>query len=190
LKLLQDRILKEGKVFPGNILKVDSFLNHQLDPNFIKEIGAELARRFSDQKITKIVTIEASGIAVAIMTGLELNVPVIFAKKHKSANMGSGIFNTTVKSYTRNTEFVVSLSKEYLNADDKVLIIDDFLAVGQAALGLVDIVRQSGASLTGIGIVIEKGFMDGGKLLRQQGIRVESLSVIKSFQDNQVIFED
>lgn len=189
MELLRERIIKEGRILPGNIIKVDSFLNHQMDPRFIREIGKEFSNRFKDKNITKVITIEASGIAVAIMVGLELGVPVVFAKKQKAGNMGDSIYYSTVKSYTKGTEWNIAVSKDYLNENDRVVIIDDFLAMGQAALGLVDIIEQSGAALIAVGIVIEKGFQEGGKLLREKGIPVESLAIIKTIHDGEIIFE-
>lgn len=189
MELLKNRILKDGKIFPGSIVKVDSFLNHQMDPVFMHELGKEFKRRFADIKPTKIITVEASGIGVALMVGLEFEIPVIFAKKQKTANMSTDAYLSNVKSYTRGTESVIAVSKEYLNSEDRAIIIDDFLAMGQAVLGLIDIVKQSGAYLGGVGIVIEKGFQDGGKQLRQQGIRLESLAIIKSIQDGKIVFD-
>lgn len=181
--------MKEGKVLPGNIVKVDSFLNHQLDPRVIREIGREFSYRFKDRGVTKVVTIESSGIAVAIMTGLELNVPVVFAKKQKTSNIGADAYHSTVKSYTRGTTSSIMVSKEYITNRDRILIVDDFLAMGQAVQGLADIIKQGGASLVGAGIVIEKGFQDGGKILRSQGIHIESLAVIKSIEEGKIIFD-
>jgi len=160
-----------------------------MDPRFIREIGKEFSDRFRDKNITKVITIEASGIAVAIMAGLEMGVPVVFAKKQKAGNMGDSIYYSTVKSYTKGTEWNIAISKDYLNENDRVVIIDDFLAMGQAALGLVDIIKQSGAALIAVGIVIEKGFQEGGKLLREKGIPVESLAIIKTIRDGEIVFE-
>lgn len=190
MKLLQDRIIKEGTILPGDIVKVDSFLNHQIDPILLRELGKELTIRFANQGVTMILTIEASGIAIALMTGLELNVPVVFAKKVKSSNISSTFYSTTVYSYTKNIEYGIYVSKDYLSKNDRVLIIDDFLATGHAVLGLINIVRQSYAGLVGVGIAIEKGFQGGGKLLREQGIRVESLANIKALQNGQIIFNN
>ncbi|MGE5474283.1 MAG: xanthine phosphoribosyltransferase [Ignavibacteriales bacterium] len=189
MKLLKEKILKGGKVLPGNIIKVDSFLNHQIDPALLKEIGKEFCRRFEDRGVSKVLTVEASGIPAAVMTGLELNVPVIFAKKTKSANISDNVFSSVIKSYTKGNDSTVIVSKEYLTSKDRVLIIDDFLAEGQAVLGLADIIRQSGASLVGAGIVIEKGFQHGGKKLRSHGIHVESLAIINSIEDGKIIFD-
>lgn len=189
MELLKEKILKEGRVLPGNIIKVDSFLNHQIDPLLIKEIGKEFCRRFGDRGVSKVLTIEASGIPVAVMTGLELNVPVVFAKKQKVANISENVFSSTIKSYTKGTDSTVIVSKDYLNDMDRVLIVDDFLAEGQAVLGLSEIIKQSGASLVGAGIVIEKGFQNGYKRLRSLGIHVESLAVIKSIEQGKIVFD-
>lgn len=189
MEILKERILKEGKVFHGNVIKVDSFLNHQIDPVLIKEIGKEFCRRFGDRGVSKVLTIEASGIPVAVMTGLELNVPVVFAKKQKSANICENVFSSTIKSFTKGTASTVIVSKEYLSNKDRVLIVDDFLAEGQAVLGLADIIKQSGASLVGAGIVIEKGFQEGCKRLTSMGIHVESLAVIKSIDEGKISFD-
>ncbi|HBY20376.1 MAG TPA: xanthine phosphoribosyltransferase [Clostridiales bacterium] len=189
MELLKNRIIAEGKVLPGNIVKVDSFLNHQMDPKLLHEIGKEFFQRFNNKGVTKIFTIEASGIAVAIMAGLEMNVPVVFAKKQKSSNIGENMFYSTVKSYTKGLVSNIVVSKDYLNQNDKVVIIDDFLALGQAALGLIDIIHQCGAALVGVGIVIEKGFQDGGKLLREKGIKVESLAIIQSLDNGKIVFK-
>ncbi|MGE5329631.1 MAG: xanthine phosphoribosyltransferase [Deltaproteobacteria bacterium] len=189
MELLKEKILKEGRILSGNIIKVDSFLNHQIDPKLAREIGKEFRRRFEDRGVSKILTIEASGIAAAVMTGLELDVPVVFAKKQKSANISETVFATMVESFTKGTKSTVIVSKDYLNSKDRVLIIDDFLAEGQAVMGLADIVRQSGASLVGAGIVIEKGFQQGSKRLAGMGIHVESLAVIKSIEQGKIIFD-
>lgn len=180
MKLLEDKILKDGRVLEGNILKVDSFLNHQIDVMFMCEIGKEFKRIFADSDITKILTIEASGIGVACLTAQYFGVPVLFAKKSRSSNISSGVYSSSVKSYTHGKTFDVIASKQYLNANDKVLIIDDFLATGNALVGLIDIVEQAGATVAGCGIVIEKAYQDGGKLLRDKGYRVESLAKIVS----------
>lgn len=189
MQLLKDRIQKDGVVLQGNILKVDSFLNHQMDPALMAAIGQEFANRFKGSPITKILTIEASGIAPALFAGYFLNIPVVFAKKSASSNIDASTFAAPVHSYTRGTDNFIRVSSRYLNADDHILIIDDFLAHGEALLGLSDIVRQAGASLAGAGIVIEKGFQDGGRRVRDKGIRVESLAIIKSMVEGHVEFE-
>lgn len=189
MNLLKEKILNEGRVISEDILKVDSFLNHQLDVDFLVEIGHEFARRFKDTDPTRILTVEASGIAVAAMAGLAMNLPVVYAKKKKASTMGGDVYKARVKSFTRNEEYYICVSSAYLTNRDRVLIIDDFLARGNAVLGLLDIVEESGASLEGVGIVIEKGFQEGGKRLREKGVRVESLAIIKSLQDGRIVFE-
>ena len=171
-------------------MKVDSFLNHQLDPMLISEIGKEFHQRFSEERITRILTIETSGIAAALTTGLAFGVPVVFAKKHKSANMSGSCYTSRVYSYTKKAEYEVSVSMEYLGQQDRVLVIDDFLATGNAIRGLTEILRQSGAELAGIGIVIEKSFQNGGRELRESGYRIESLARIRAITDSEVLFDD
>lgn len=188
MQRLKDKIRQEGKVLSDDVLKVDSFLNHQIDPQLMKEIGEEFAKRFHDAGITKILSIESSGIAPATMAGLVLDVPVIFARKRKSLTLSDNLYTAKVYSYTKNETNDISISKEFIHNNDIVLIIDDFLANGQAALGLIDLVEQTGASLAGIGIVIEKGFQSGGKLLRDRGVRVESLANISSLKNGHVEF--
>lgn len=188
MKLLKDRIIKDGIVKPGNILKVDSFLNHQMDIRLINEIGKEFKARFSDCPITKILTIEASGIGIACITAQYFDVPVIFAKKAQSVNLDGEMFTTKVESFTHKKIYDVILSKKFLGPDDHVLLIDDFLANGCALLGLIDIVQKSGAVLEGAGIVIEKGFQHGGEQIRKMGVRVESLAVIDSMTDDSLTF--
>ena len=188
VRLLKEKILKEGKVLSGEVLKVDTFLNHQLDPELMVEIGKEFARRFRNEGITKIVTIESSGIAPSIMAGLELEVPVIFARKKKSLTLQDDLYTSTVYSFTKREENKISVGRKFLNEEDVVLIIDDFLAKGQAAFGLADIVSQANAKVAGIGIVIEKSFQDGGKNLRKKGYRVESLARIQSLEESKVKF--
>lgn len=190
MQALKDKILAEGQVRPGHILKVDSFLNHQMDIAFINEIGKEFKRLFSDRPVTKILTVEASGIGIACITAQYFDVPVVFAKKAQSLNLDGSLYTTKVKSYTHNREYDVILSKKFLSADDHVLIIDDFLANGCAVNGLIDIIECAGATLEGVGIVIEKGFQDGGKELRARGVDVKSLAIVKSMSDDAVEFED
>lgn len=189
VKLLREKILQEGKVVDNNVLKVDCFLNHQLDPQMIQAIGNEFARRFADEGITRILTIESSGIAVAIMAGLALGVPVVFARKKKPVTLEEQVYHSEVYSFTKKEHTNIFVSNDFIEQTDRVLIIDDFLARGQAALGLIDIVCQSGASLAGIGIVIEKGFQEGGRMLREKGIRLESLAIIKSMSCEGIIFD-
>lgn len=188
MQLLEERIRKDGIVKPGNILKVDSFLNHQMDIPFINELGKEFKRRFADAPITKILTIEASGIGIACLVAQHFNVPVVFAKKAQSLNLDGEMYCTKVQSFTHKRVYDVILSKKFLSAEDHVLIIDDFLANGCALQGLMEIVKESGAVLEGAGIVIEKGFQNGGDSLRDQGIRVESLAIVDSMTDNSVSF--
>ncbi|HIX28863.1 MAG TPA: xanthine phosphoribosyltransferase [Candidatus Blautia stercoravium] len=190
MQLLKERILKDGIVKPGNILKVDSFLNHQMDIPLINEIGKEFKRIYADAPVTKILTIEASGIGIACIAAQYFNVPVVFAKKAQSLNLDGEMYCTKIESFTHKKVYDVILSKKFLNADDHVLIIDDFLANGCALNGLIEIVHNSGAVLEGTGIVIEKGFQHGGDLLREKGIRVESLAIIDSMTDNSLIFRE
>ncbi|WP_449355618.1 xanthine phosphoribosyltransferase [Virgibacillus natechei] len=186
---LKQKILTEGKVLSDSVIKVDGFLNHQVDPAFMQSMGEEFSRRFRGCGITKVLTLESSGIAPAVMTGLCLGVPVIFARKRKSLTLHEQLYSAEVYSYTKQESSEISVSKDYIEANDKVLIIDDILANGQAALGMVDIVNQVGATLEGIGIVIEKGFQEGGEVLRKRGIHVETLAAIASLADGQVTFQ-
>lgn len=179
MHILKDRILKDGVVLQGNILKVGSFLNHQMDIALFNEIGREFARRFAGVPVTRILTIEASGIGIACITAQYFNVPVVFAKKNRTRNLSDDVYATEVKSYTHNTSYDVIVAKDFIRKGDSVLLIDDFLANGCALEGLVDIVEQAHASVAGAGIVIEKGFQDGGSRLRARGIRLESLAVIE-----------
>ncbi|AIY04202.1 xanthine phosphoribosyltransferase [Planococcus sp. PAMC 21323] len=188
MKKLQDKILSDGKVLSESVLKVDSFLNHQIDPPLMQAIGEEFALRFKGNGITRILTLESSGIAPAMMTGLVLGVPAVFARKRKSLTLVDHMYTANVHSFTKNETNEISVSKDFIKKEDVVLVMDDFLANGQAALGLLDIVKQSGATLAGIGIVIEKGFQPGGDLLREQGIRVETLAHIASLENGQVTF--
>lgn len=177
MKQLKERILRDGRCFPGGILKVDNFINHQMDPALMREMSKELARRFAGHQINKVMTIEASGIAPAIMVGDLLNVPVLFAKKKVPSTM-ENMLTTEVFSFTKNKSYSVCISKDYLNENDRVLFIDDFLANGNAALGIIDLINQAGATLEGMGFLIEKGFQSGGEGLRSRGIHVESLAII------------
>ena len=185
---LEEKILKEGKVLPGNILKVGSFLNHQLDADFIMEMGREIARLFANEKVTKILTIETSGIPIAFAAGAAMHIPVVFAKKHKSSNVSGDVYKTVVHSYTHGTDYTVVVESDYLSDKDNVLIVDDFLANGKALKGLLDIVAQAGASSAGAVCAIEKGFQHGGDELRADGIRVESLAIIDSMDDGKIVF--
>ena len=183
MKLLEERISKDGVVKKGNVLKVDSFLNHQLDIKLYNEMGKEFKKLFADKNITKILTIEASGIGIAAITAQYFDVPVVFAKKSQSINLDGSTYNTKIQSFTHNRVYDVIVSKKYLSSDDHVLIIDDFLANGCAVNGLIEIIESSGASIEGIGIAIEKGFQDGGKSLRERGYQVESLAIVESMND-------
>jgi xanthine phosphoribosyltransferase len=189
MELLIEKIKNEGIVLSSSVLKVDSFLNHQIDPQLMAEIGKEFASRFEDCGITKILTIESSGIAPAVMTGLQLNVPVVFARKRKSLTLVNNLYTASVYSFTKEETSEISVSNQYISESDKVLIIDDFLANGQAALGLAEIASKAKAKIAGIGIVIEKGFQDGGSLLREKGYRVESLATISALENGTVSFE-
>jgi xanthine phosphoribosyltransferase len=190
MKELNDKIRKYGTVLPGNVLKVDAFLNHQVDPELMLHVGQEFAKKFANEGITKVWTVESSGIAPAVMTGLAMKVPVIFARKHKSLTLNSNMYVADVYSYTKKTTNRISISKKYVAPGDKILMIDDFLANGQAVEGMLEIADQAGVQVAGAGIVIEKSFQPGGKELRDRGIRVESLARIKSLADNQIEFEE
>ncbi|MET3196853.1 xanthine phosphoribosyltransferase [Bacillus sp. OAE603] len=188
MKLLIDKIEAEGTVLANDVLKVDAFLNHQMDPFLMKKMGEEFARLFSSENITKVVTIESSGIGPGLMTALALQVPLVFARKKKSITMQQDVYTAKVYSFTKKEENEISISHKWLEAGDRVLIIDDFLANGQAALGLLSIVEEAKAEAVGFGIVIEKSFQEGGNLLRERGYRVESLARIQSLKDNKVTF--
>lgn len=190
MQILKDRILKDGKVKPGNVLKVDSFLNHQMDIDLLEKIGDEFKKRFAESKINKILTIEASGIGIACMAARSFNVPMVFAKKNQTKNIAGEVYTSRVQSYTHGRVYDIIVSKEFLGKDDRVLIIDDFLANGCALDGLLDIVNKSGATVEGIGIVIEKYFQGGGDRIRSQGVRVESLAKIKSMTDDSLEFTE
>ena len=185
---LEQKILAEGIVLSEEVLKVDSFLNHQIDPVMMQLIGQEFARLFKDAGITKIITIEASGIAPAVMAGLELGVPIIFARKYQSLTLKDDLYRSKVFSFTKQTESTIAISNKHISSTDKVLVIDDFLANGQAALGLADLIHQANAEVVGIGIVIEKSFQPGRDLLLEKGYRVESLARVKSLANGTVEF--
>lgn len=189
MELIKERILKDGLVKPGNVLKVDSFLNHQMNIDLINEIGKEFRRRFPSDKITKILTIEASGIGIACIAAQYFNVPVVFAKKSQSINLDGDIYSTKVESFTHKKVYDVILSKKFLDSNDHVLVIDDFLANGCALMGLIDLIHKAGATIEGAGIVIEKGFQQGGAMIREKGIHLESLAIIKSMTDTSLEFE-
>lgn len=188
MKILEDRIRQDGTVLTGNVLKVDNFLNHQVDPQLMNELGQEFARRFQDAHITKILTVESSGIAPAVMAGLHLNVPVIFARKHKSLTLTDNLYTAKVYSYTKQVTNEISIDRRFLAADDRVLIIDDFLANGQAVQGLLDIAKTAQITVAGVGIVIEKRFQKGHQMVTDAGIQLEALASIASFEAGQVIF--
>ncbi len=191
MRLLEDRIRKDGIIGEGNVLKVDSFLNHQMDIGLINELAAEFHRLYKESGVTKILTIEASGIGIACLTAQYFGVPMVFAKKSKTKNIAGDIYTAKVESFTHGTVYDVMVSKKFLNDSDRVLIIDDFLANGQALLGLTKIVEDAGAKTVGCGIVIEKAFQDGGKIIRDKGIRVESLARIKEMSvENGAVFYD
>lgn len=189
MDMLIKKIKSEGIVLSSSVLKVDSFLNHQIDPQLMHEVGREFADRFSSSGITKILTIESSGIAPAVMAGLHLNVPVVFARKRKSLTLINDLITASVYSFTKEETSEISVSKKYLSEEDNLLIIDDFLANGQAALGLAEIAQKAGSAVAGIGIVIEKGFQKGGQQLRDKGFRVESLAIIDSLENGIISFE-
>lgn len=190
MQLLKDKIRSEAKIIDNRIVKVDNFLNHQLDIRLFNEIGKEFKRRFSGEEITKIVTLETSGIAIASITAQYFNfVPVVFAKKHAGINMNQDVYKAKVYSFTKNQEYTIKISKEFLSSNDKVLIIDDFLASGSALMGLVSLLSQSGAKVSGAGIVIEKSFQEGRKQIQSTGIHLESLAIIDSIRDGQVFFK-
>ncbi len=188
MELLENKIIKSGSVLPGNVLKVDSFLNHQIDVNLIYELGAEWKRLYADEKITKIMTIEASGIGIACIAAMHFNVPVVFAKKSKSSNIGNDFYSTPVVSYTHGNTYEVIVSKRYISPDDRVLIIDDFLANGSALRALITIAEKAGATVVGAGVAIEKAYQQGGDNLRDLGYRIESLARIKSMDNGKIEF--
>lgn len=187
MKLLEEKIVKDGKVFEGNILKVDSFVNHQIDVKFMNEIGKEFKRLYKDKEITKILTIEASGIGIACIVAQYFDVPVVFAKKSKTVNIAGDVYTSKVESFTHKRVYDIIVSKEFLHPDDKVLIIDDFLAQGSALCGLIKLIKDANAEVVGAGIVIEKAYQDGGKLVRDMGVQVESLARIKSMSPDGTI---
>ncbi len=184
MKAMEERILTDGNVRAGNILKVDAFLNHQMDVAFLDKVGEEFYHLYKDEGITKIITIEASGIAIACMAARYFDVPVVFAKKAKSRNLDGDLYTSKVVSFTYGKEYTITLAQKFLGADDRVLIIDDFLADGKAMDGLVDICTQAGAAIAGCGICIEKGFQPGGARLRGQGLRIESLAIVDEMTDD------
>lgn len=190
MKLLENKILNEGEIYEGSILKVDCFLNHQIDIPFMKEIGREFHRLFNNDGVNKILTIEASGIAIGSMVAQEFGCPLLFAKKTKTKNIAGDILTTPVESFTHGTTYDIMISKRFLGKEDRVLIVDDFLAVGNALNGLIALVQKSGAQLVGCGTVIEKGYQHGGDKLREQGYRVESLAIIENMnhETGEIVF--
>lgn len=191
MKLLEDRIQKDGTVKPGQVLKVDAFLNHQMDVELFNEMGKEFKRLFGHKEINKILTIEASGIGLACIVAQHFNVPVVFAKKAKSINLDGEMYTTKIQSFTHKRVYDVIVSKKFLSKEDKVLIIDDFLANGCAVAGLAELVASSGATIQGVGIAIEKGFQQGGKILREKGLHVESLAIVERMNEEtgEIIFK-
>ena len=188
MKLLEEKITAEGKVLPGNILKVDGFLNHRIDVAFVTQLGEELARRFKGSGVNKVLTIEASGIAVATAAAFYLDVPLVFAKKHKSDNISDNVYSAGAHSFTHGNDYTAVVSKEYLSAGDVVLIVDDFLAQGSALSCMINIVEQAGATVAGCASIIEKGYQGGGDQLRAKGIRVESLAIIESMEAGNIVY--
>ena len=192
MQLLKDRIRKDGKIKEGNVLKVDSFLNHQMDVKLFQEIGKESKRRFEGEEITKILTIEASGIGIACVAAEVFDVPVVFAKKTQTKNIAGDVYTTKVESFTHGRVYDIIVSREFLGKGDKVLLIDDFLANGKALEGLAELVKKSGAELVGAGVVIEKGFQVGGDIIRSKGIHLESLAIVESMDEKtgEVVFRN
>ena len=192
MDLLKKKILEEGQVYAGNILKVDCFLNHQIDCGFLAEVGKEFHRLYNFEGVNKILTIDASGIAFGAMVAQEFGCPLVFAKKNKTKNIAGDVYTAPVESFTHGTTYNIMVSKKFLNPGDKVLIVDDFLAIGNALKGLISLVKESGAELVGCGTVIEKGYQHGGDKLRAEGIRVESLAIIESMDADkgEIVFRD
>ncbi len=190
MKLLEERILKDGQVFPGNILKVDSFLNHQIDVTLLNKMGEEIKRLYNDCGVNKILTIEASGIGIACIAAQFFDCPVLFAKKTKTKNIASSVYKTQVRSFTHGVQYDVIVSKDFIGEKDTVLIIDDFLAEGNALLGLLDLCEQAGAKVAGCAIAVEKGFQNGRRKVEEKGVRVESLAIVESMEDGTVTFRE
>lgn len=190
MKLLEERIIKDGQVFPGNILKVDSFLNHQIDVSLLCEMGKEIKRLYENEGVNKILTIEASGIAIACIAANYFDCPVLFAKKTKTKNIANSVYKTKVRSFTHGTEYDVIVSRDFIGENDKVLIVDDFLAEGNALLGLIDLCNQAGAQIAGCAIAVEKGFQPGRERVENLGVRVESLAIVERMEDDKVIFRN
>jgi len=188
MELLQKRILEDGKILPGSVIKVDGFLNHQLDIRLINEMGKEFLERFKDVKVDKILTIEASGIAIAAITAQYFDVPVVFAKKAEGKTNVPGVLTSNVYSFTKDKTYPVFVAGQFIKENENILIIDDFLANGQAVLGLTDIIQQAHAHCVGVGIVIEKGFQDGGRILHEKGLNLQSLVIIDNIDDGRFTF--
>ena len=187
MKLLEERILKDGKIKPGNVLKVDGFINHQIDVPFVSELGREFYRRFKDDNVTKILTIEASGIALSFAAAVYMGVPIVFAKKSESANVSGRVLTAPIHSYTHGNDYTAVLPADYLSANDRILLVDDFLATGEALNGLFALAEAAGAEVVGCAIAIEKGFQNGGKKLREAGIHLKSLAIVDRIEDGKLI---
>lgn len=187
MRELEDKVLHDGQVLPGGILKVGGFLNQQIDVPFLMKMGDEIARLYKDSGVTKVLTVEASGIAIAVAAASSLGVPMVFAKKHKSINLSDSLYTAPVYSYTHKTTYEIAVSKEYISSDDVILIVDDFLAKGNALIGLIKLVKEADAKVAGAAIAIEKGFQDGGDMVRKMGVRVESLAIVDSMNDDGTI---
>ncbi|HIR08914.1 MAG TPA: xanthine phosphoribosyltransferase [Candidatus Avoscillospira stercoripullorum] len=190
MELLKKRIMEEGKILPGNIVKVDGFLNHRVDTELMEQIAEEFKKRFDTSKVTLVLTAEASGIALATICARAMGVPMVFAKKAKSDNIEGGLYQSDIFSYTYKKKVTLLVSKDWISADDKVLIVDDFMANGEAMRGLCDIVKEAGAELVGIGIAVEKGFQHGGDRIREAGINIQSLAIIDSADENGFVFRE
>ncbi|MCQ2461984.1 MAG: xanthine phosphoribosyltransferase [Clostridia bacterium] len=190
MDILKEKIVTDGKVYPGNVLKVNSFLNHLIDVKLVTEMGKEFKRLYNDCEVTKILTIEASGIGLACVTAQFFDCPVLFAKKESTSNLSSNVYRTGIHSYTHGNDYQATIEKDFLKAEDKVLIIDDFLASGEALNGLIDLCAQASAEVVGCGIAIEKSFQPGGKELRAKGVRVESLAMVSSMENGKIEFDN
>ena len=188
MHLMEEKILSEGVVLPGGVLKVGSFLNQQVDTVFLREMGREIARLYAANGVTRVLTIEASGITIAAAAAMELGVPMVFAKKHRTSNVDGSVYSTTVHSFTHNMDYDIVVSRDYLPAGERVLLVDDFLANGAALRGLIELVKSAGATVVGAAIAIEKCFQGGGNALRAEGVRVESLAMIQSMENGRIEF--
>lgn len=188
MRLMEEKILREGKVLPGGVLKVGSFLNQQIDSGFLRSVGEEIARLYEGSCANKILTIESSGIAIAAAAGIAMGIPVLFAKKHRSSNVDGEVYSAAVHSFTKNTDYNIVVSRDYLSSGDRVVMVDDFLASGNAFFGLLELCRQAGAEVVGFTAAIEKGFQHGGDRLRQLGYRVESLAIVDGMGGSEITF--